>query len=117
MFHKVKNIKGNKYGRLTVLEYDESSAGSGTAKWICKCDCGNKTTAATSSLTTGHTKSCGCLSLEKAKNRTGKDHQNYKHGDKGTKLYNTFQNIKWRCNNENAENYHRYGGIITIEPP
>jgi len=110
MFHKVKDISGNKYGKLTVLKYDKGSKGSGKARWICECDCGNKTIARTNSLTSGHTQSCGCLSVEKSKSRTGEDHQNYKHGDKGTKFYNTFQNIKWRCNNESADNYHRYGG-------
>lgn len=33
--------------------------------WICKCDCGNITKPIiNSSLTTGHTKSCGCLEKE-----------------------------------------------------
>ena len=36
------DLTGQRFGKLTVLKYDESSACSeqGT-RWICKCDCGN----------------------------------------------------------------------------
>ena len=34
--------------------------------WLCKCDCGNFTTVKTKKLKSGNTKSCGCLSLERA---------------------------------------------------
>ena len=46
---------GQKYGRLAVLEY------LGGSKWKCKCDCGKITIVTTSALSTGKTKSCGCL--------------------------------------------------------
>lgn len=29
--------------------------------WLCKCDCGQTAIVETSNLTTGNTKSCGCL--------------------------------------------------------
>lgn len=29
--------------------------------WLCKCDCGQSTIVEASNLTTGNTKSCGCL--------------------------------------------------------
>lgn len=31
---------GTKWGKLTVVSYDETSYGA-KAKWLCKCDCGN----------------------------------------------------------------------------
>lgn len=36
------DLTGQRFGKLTVLKYDESSACSekGT-RWICRCDCGN----------------------------------------------------------------------------
>lgn len=48
--------KTNKrYGKLVCIKY------LGDSKWECLCDCGNKTNVSTSALTTGKTKSCGCL--------------------------------------------------------
>jgi len=30
-------------------------------KWICRCECGNTIEISSSSLTSGKTKSCGCI--------------------------------------------------------
>lgn len=53
------NRVGNKYGRLTVLEYAENG------KYLCKCDCGNTIIVETSNLTSGNTQSCGCLQRDR----------------------------------------------------
>lgn len=53
-----KDLRGQKFGRLTPLEYITGS------KWKCQCDCGNITTVETTNLTSGNTKSCGCLHKE-----------------------------------------------------
>ena len=52
---RIKNLKGNKYGLLTVTNY------YGNALWECECDCGNNIITLGNSLKTGNTKSCGCL--------------------------------------------------------
>ena len=62
---KVKDEVGNKYGRLTVLERAEANSKRGEARWICLCDCGNKTVVIGDALRHGNTKSCGCLRREK----------------------------------------------------
>ena len=49
-----KDLKGLKFGKLTVL-YETPT------KWHCICDCGNECDVSTSQLTTGKTKSCGCM--------------------------------------------------------
>lgn len=55
---------GNKYGRLTVIRYYGKNK-NGNSLWICECDCGNITNPiVNSSLTSGRTKSCGCLEKE-----------------------------------------------------
>lgn len=54
----VIDLKGQKFNRLTAIEY----IGSGT--WRCKCDCGNYVNVTTGNLRNGHTKSCGCLNKE-----------------------------------------------------
>lgn len=47
-----------RFGRLVVLKRDESSKNT---QYICKCDCGNKVSVSSNSLTNGATKSCGCI--------------------------------------------------------
>ena len=66
--HKLIDLTGQKFGRLTVIKRGENSK-SGQTKWYCKCDCGNPDLALiyASNLKKGFTKSCGCLNKEKAK--------------------------------------------------
>lgn len=70
----VKNLIGQKFGRLTVIERDKSKKG-GAAYWICQCECGNITSVRSDALTTAKnpTKSCGCLAKEKAKEKIDKN--------------------------------------------
>ena len=55
-------LTGRVFGRLTVLERAENSKGRHSS-WLCKCECGNLVTTLGTALTTGHTKSCGCLPI------------------------------------------------------
>lgn len=55
---KFIDLTGQRFGRLTVLEY------KGKSKWLCECDCGNKTTVYRHNLLGGTTRSCGCLHRE-----------------------------------------------------
>ena len=56
-----KNLIGQKFGKLTVLELLPESNKFNRRMYKCKCDCGNEIIIPSSSLTTGHTSSCGCL--------------------------------------------------------
>jgi len=40
---KLKDITGQKFGKLTVL-YRNGSNASGVAKWQCRCECGRECT-------------------------------------------------------------------------
>ena len=60
------DIKGQVFGRITVLSYDKTSRKTGHAKWICKCSCGKKLSIRASHLKEGTTKSCGCYAIEKS---------------------------------------------------
>lgn len=60
----VLNLKGKKYGLLTVLEF-KGIDHSGSALWTCKCDCGNLSCVQGKRLTSGKTYSCGCLKKSK----------------------------------------------------
>lgn len=64
---------GKRFGRLTVIEF--YSVGHGRKSvYKCLCDCGNTTLVDKTKLTSGHTRSCGCIRQEmyeslKEKNR------------------------------------------------
>jgi len=55
----IKNEKGNKYGKLTVIQQGTTSK-NGTVRWECTCECGNKLEVSGASLRNGVTTSCGC---------------------------------------------------------
>lgn len=67
--YRGKDISGQKFGKLTVVKMicqNESKQNI----WECVCECGNIKTVYTKQLTSGHTRSCGCL--QNAKDLTGK---------------------------------------------
>ena len=62
-----KDLKNKRFGRLIAIKHI-GSKGQGTKKsaiWECICDCGTKKTVVASHLTSGHTKSCGCLKKDR----------------------------------------------------
>ena len=59
---KAENIIGQKFNRLTVIARIIDNEDH--VKWKCQCECGNTIIVRKDSLTTGHTKSCGCLQKE-----------------------------------------------------
>lgn len=91
---------GDKYGMLTVIDNSK-----GFSKVLCKCDCGSLKTYRSNNLTSGNTKSCGCVGSK----------GNTKHGDRHTRLYGIWRGIKERCNTPSCSTYKNYGGRgITI---
>ena len=60
---KFKNRIGDRYGRLTVVEYAGKDH-RGKHLWLCKCDCGNTKVVVSDNLSSGKSKSCGCLLKE-----------------------------------------------------
>lgn len=97
-----KDIVGKTFGKLTVLdEYQKVSNGT---KWKCECECGSTLYVYRGKLTTGHTKSCGCIT--KTLN-----------GLSNHPLYKIWWGIKERCYSERHASYHNYGakGIILSE--
>jgi hypothetical protein len=54
------NLKGEIFGRLTVLE-EGSSLPNGLCRWICQCECGTIKEIATKYLRNKDARSCGCL--------------------------------------------------------
>lgn len=84
------------------------------ASWLCRCDCGNSIIVSSQSLRVGDTKSCGCYNRD-VRIRICKER--IKHGLSNTKVFNTWVNIRQRCNNFNTPSYKKYGakGIKVCE--
>lgn len=68
----IKDISGNRYGRLTVVEYAGKNR-QGKSLWKCKCDCGNEKNITASDLSSGRVNSCGCLRKEVTAKKNFKD--------------------------------------------
>lgn len=98
---------GERFGHLTVLSRaDDYTAPNGKhhVRWLCRCDCGNKTIVDICQLTEGKTKSCGCLRDEKLRSRCTV------HGGRKDRLYSVYANMKNRCYNANSDDFVYYGG-------
>ena len=55
---KFKNLMGQQFGELTVIDLYPQSDSHGRS-WLCRCSCGLETVVRGTNLTNGHTKSCG----------------------------------------------------------
>lgn len=63
----MKNLIGNRYGRLIVIEKTGKKARNKENIYLCKCDCGNTIEVRSGLLSQEKTKSCGCLYKETRK--------------------------------------------------
>lgn len=95
-----ENLKGQKFGYWTVIERAENHPTTKSAQWICECECGTKRIIRASVLRHGGSKSCGCH----------KNDYNKIHGGKGTRLYDCWRHMRYRCTNKNNQAYPMYGG-------
>ena len=80
---KFKDLTGQRFGRLTVIERAEdrvTPSGSKKIRWLCRCDCGNTKIVCGSELNSGDTRSCGCLHKEQLSQRLKKDLTGQKFG-------------------------------------
>ena len=103
MKRKGCHLKGKKFGRLRVLEDTGKRTPWRAIIWLCRCSCEerNLVEVDSSTLTSGNTRSCGCLVR--------------KHGESKTRLYNIWTNMKTRCYSPSFKYYKYYGGRdITI---
>ena len=101
------DLTGKRFGRLVVLERAENKGNCTSARWKCKCDCGNYTVVGGYSLRSGNTLSCGCYWRETIKNfgfKHGYTSPQYKH------LLNIHRGILSRCRDPKNNQYQNYGG-------
>ncbi len=105
--HPVKNILGQRFGRLIVVERNGSL--HRMAAWRCVCDCGKEVERVHGGqLRRGVTRSCGCLQIE----RTASANRRHGHwtGGVGSRTYNSWISMHSRCENAKATGHHNYGG-------
>lgn len=106
----LKDISGQKFGRITVLSLNKMDKNR-NAIWNCFCSCGTYKEINGSNLKRGLIKSCGCLNNEMASKRLST------HGQSKSKEYRSWAGMKERCYNTNIIQYCDYGGrgIIVCE--
>lgn len=97
----LNSLIGQKFHKLTILSAYRQN---GKIMVKVKCDCGNEKEYMYHSLTSGHTKSCGCNKL------TAK-------GESKTRLYKIWKRMRRRCYDTNDNRYEYYGkrGIIVCD--
>lgn len=104
---KLKDLTGQRFGRLTVLARVENKAfpsGQTQPQYLCRCDCGNEKVVLGHQLVHGRTTSCGCYRADAARK------QFTTHGLSSTRLSRIWRGMKDRCCNQNSKLYKHYGG-------
>lgn len=96
----MKEIEGNRYGKLIALKRTEIKDKKGNYYYLCECDCGAQKNILRCHLVTGKIRSCGCL--HKGINAT--------HNDSGSLEYSSYSSMIGRCYNKNNAKYPIYGG-------
>ena len=91
------DLVGKKFGRWIVLDLVDRN-GYRMKKYLCQCECGEKREVWRCSLTSGRSKSCGCLANDMYL------------GLSRTRIHNIWYNMKCRCYKESNPKYYRYGG-------
>ena len=104
------DLTGQVFDHLTVMKYAGRNK-NGRKVWACRCDCPNRTeilVLGTNLRPEGHTKSCGCLKLERLRARTTT--HGHTQGRQLTPEYRCWVNLRTRCLNPNSQDWIRYGG-------
>lgn len=103
---KIKDTEllGKTFNRLKAIAWADSYVspkGSVKRKLLCECSCGNTLEVLLARVSSGMTKSCGCLKYEN-RYRT--------HGMTNTPTYISWASMMNRCNNKKDNMYGKYGG-------
>lgn len=100
IFIHIKDLTGLRFDKLIVIKRVENDK-SGNRMWLCQCDCGAQKVIGGRHLTSGRIKSCGC-----GQRYPG----NLQHGRRHTRIYKTWCDMKYRCDNPRSTGYENYGG-------
>lgn len=87
------DLTGQRFGKLVVVQRIEKPESRRTM-WKCICDCGKEHSVTQEHLSSGHTKSCGCLKKK------------YNISDK--RIFSIWMNMKARCDKPNRKDRKYY---------
>lgn len=108
---KVKDLTGQKFGRLTVIGIDDRNTRK--TYWNCLCECGNIKSVRSDSLQSGRVRSCGCMKREQDKinliNEEMKKAEKFGCPFGHLRIHETWSGMKARCNDPNNTRYSDYG--------
>lgn len=99
----VRDIVGERFGRLVVISRAPNKKGSKNSQWFCKCDCGSTSIHRSDVLRVGYANSCGCLARETARALLTT------HGLSKTSEHSIWHAMRKRCLDKNHPTYQRYG--------
>jgi len=98
-----KDLTERRFGRLVALEPTDRRDSRGNVIWLCKCDCGATAQVPVNSLTSGNTRSCGCL-MHTSASQTGHNNALDISGQRFERLVALYpiggsrqQSIIWQC--------------------
>jgi hypothetical protein len=106
MSKKLRIHTGQEYAGLTILKEVDPLVTPGGQKFrqcLIRCSCGELFKTQAHHLRSGNTSSCGC------KRREALLLSNTKHGERHTRIYRIWCNMKSRCTNPNIRSYKNYG--------
>lgn len=103
------------FGRWTVISPADPPPGRASYKgkwWLCRCRCGVEKPVMQMTLRSGQSRSCGCLSREKASAYCKSAKRTHGHNQRGsrTKEYSAWCNMLRRCYTASSARYACYGG-------
>lgn len=101
---RARDLTGQRFGRLTVIERIPNRPGNTCAIWRCICDCGNEKVKSSHGLKRAHAPSCGCWGRERISEAKGT------HRQTDSKEYYCWSAMKQRCSNPKNKMYRHYGG-------
>lgn len=108
----LKDLSGQTFGRLTVLERGPSlitPSGQQKTRYWCECSCEKHTKilVMATHLKDGHVQSCGCLNSELSSKRLleRKEGIGTKHGKSDSHIYNSYCGMIDRCYKDHHQSY------------
>lgn len=108
------NLTGQRFGKLLVgeeLPRYVTPRGMKHRQFACLCDCGKSTSVLAASLRAGRSRSCGCgISAAGRLRYTHGASRGFSHGAKRQGEYNSWAQMRSRCNDPGANMFEHYGG-------
>ena len=105
---RAEDLTGRRFGRLVALGPLERVPKAKFAQllWLCQCDCGKQSRVYARALKSGDSRSCGCLNLDRIRERNTTHGASYTHEAE----FWVWSAAKGRCHNPKNKAYSNYGG-------